>query len=392
MGTHGIGLQVFDPKTETWKSYGPEQGLPLRDVDEFFPIGGRFSTATENAPTIRSTWPTPAVTLVHRGNLWTREEDWTVGPTLLLAWRDGQKVVAIDGDGVWDNLLSNARKWTPLPDQTCYGWPAEAYPCKGILGVVEIGGRRLCVCRRGLYELDAAGKFKVFRAWETNGSWSNPAGGWSVEAPADCPIAGPCWPDVVCATESHLVLSSPLTIYDVNSDTWYGPLNVSLGSWTSTPLATSQGMIWGTSDSGLTCLAVDDAIAYAKSVGRAMTTAEYRRRRAQFIDAAEPLERAKFALAMRQFDRAKTAFQQVLDADPRQPEALLLMGVLHEHSCLDQPDEAIKYYRRAAALENNPDASYPAMYEWALVLKDRRQWKEVVNLCERISALPGTER
>ena len=34
------GLQVFDPKTETWKSYGPEQGLPSRGVDQIFPIGG----------------------------------------------------------------------------------------------------------------------------------------------------------------------------------------------------------------------------------------------------------------------------------------------------------------------------------------------------------------
>ena len=42
VGTHGFGLQVFDPKTATWKSYSPEQGLPSRDVDEFFPIGGQM--------------------------------------------------------------------------------------------------------------------------------------------------------------------------------------------------------------------------------------------------------------------------------------------------------------------------------------------------------------
>ena len=33
-------------------------------------------------------------------------------------------------------------------------------------------------------------------------------------------------------------------------------------------------------------LAIDDAVAYAKSIGRAMTTTEYRRRKQQFIDAA----------------------------------------------------------------------------------------------------------
>ncbi len=74
-------------------------------------------------------------------------------------------------------------------------------------------------------------------------------------------------------------------------------------------MATSQGMLWGAGPMGLTCLALDDAVAYAKSIGRAMTTAEYRRRKQQFIDAAKPLDRAKFTLGMRQFDKAKAALQ-----------------------------------------------------------------------------------
>ncbi len=66
------------------------------------------------------------------------------------------------------------------------------------------------------------------------------------------------------------------------------------------------------------------------------------------------------------------------------------MGFLHDRECLNQPDEAIKYYRRAAALEDNPVASYSGMYFWACVLHDRQQWKETLDLCEKIlAALSG---
>jgi tetratricopeptide (TPR) repeat protein len=123
---------------------------------------------------------------------------------------------------------------------------------------------------------------------------------------------------------------------------------------------------------------------YAKAAGRVMTTTEYRRRKQQFIDAAQPLDRAKLNLGMHRFDQAKAALRQVLDAEPNQPDALILMGFLHDRSCLNRPDEAIEYYRRAAALEDDPIASYSGMYLWVCVLKNRRQWKETVDLCEKI--------
>jgi tetratricopeptide (TPR) repeat protein len=143
-------------------------------------------------------------------------------------------------------------------------------------------------------------------------------------------------------------------------------------------------MLWGANTMGIYCLALDEILAYAESLGRVMTTAEFRRRRQQLIDAAAPLERAKFTLGMRQFGKAKAALQQALDADPRQPEALILMGYLHDRECLDQPDEAIKNYRRAAALEDNPNASYSGMFYWRHLLENLQRWKELADLCEAI--------
>ena len=382
VGTHRRGLQVFDPKTETWKGYGPEQGLPSRDVDEFFPIGGQALYCNTQRTHYTLNLADGAVTLVHRADLRTWEKDWLVDWNLLLAWRDGQRVVAVDRSGVWDNLLSEARKRTPLPGPRCYGWRTDNLSRPDVFGAVETGGRRFCVCRGGLYEFDAAGTMKLLCAWETTEYWLHVAG-WQVVAPADCPL--PDF-DVVCATRSHLVFTDHryLTIYDIDRDTWYGPVTLGLGNRPLTPLATTQGMLWGTSGDGLTYLALDDVVAYAKSLGRAMATAEYRRRAQQFIDAAKPLDRAKFALGMRQFGKAKSALQQVLDAEPDQPEALLLMGFLHVRDCLNQPAEALKYYRRAAELENNPVASYSGMFFSVHVLMDCRQWKEASELCQTI--------
>ena len=392
VGTRGFGLQVFDPKTEHWKSYGPEQGLPSRDVEEFFPIGGQMLYCNTKRTHYMLNLINDAVTLVHRTDLQTWEEDWSVGWNLQLAWRDDERVIAVDGAGVWDNLLSKARKWTPLPNPTCYGWPMGNDSRTGLLGVVESNGRRFCVCRGGLYELDTAGKVKVLRVWETTHYCPNPMT-WHVVAPADCPITD--WTNVVCATGAHIVFTDHryMIVYDINSDTWYGPLNVGLGNRPLTPLATSQGMLWGTWPTGLTCLALDEVIPYAKSIGRAMTTTEYRQRRQQFIDVAKPLDCAKFNLGMRRFDKAKAALQQVIDAEPNQAEALLLMGFLHVRDCLNQPDEAIKYYRRAAEIENNPVASCSGMFFLACVLADRQQWKETLDMCEKIlMRYPGLEQ
>ena len=38
VATEKSGLLVFDPKTKSWKCYGPEQGLPEAEVRTFFPL------------------------------------------------------------------------------------------------------------------------------------------------------------------------------------------------------------------------------------------------------------------------------------------------------------------------------------------------------------------
>jgi hypothetical protein len=381
----GAGLWVFDPKAETWKSYGPEQGLPASAVEAFFPISEQMLYCASSAGHYTLNLATGAVTLVHRGN---EPAGRLTNNELRLLWRDGERLMAVSESGVWSDLLGKAPTRAALSHQTGYGWRSDDMHL-GIVGAAEAAGRRFYCCRGGLYEIDAAGK--TIGAWWTQyqlhpaGSGTGVNTGLQIVAPADCPITGL---PTLHAVGSRLVLtdSSTAVIYDPPSDTWY--------EGSCCQMATPSGGLWTTTlmNDGLRYLSIDDVIDDAKAAGRVLTTAEYRRRKQQFIDAAKPLERAKFALGMRQFDNSKSAFQQVLDADPHEPEALLLMGFLHDRNCLNQPDEAVKYYRQAADLKDNPPAAYTGMYLWLCVLKNRQQWKDASELCEQVlQRYPGLE-
>ena len=260
-----------------------------------------------------------------------------------------------DNRGIWTDLFEKAATCAERSRVTCYGWQASGPPAMS--SMVEAAGRRFCNCNGGLYEIDAAGR--TLRTWWTGGFFY-PAGRGpddndspAIIAPADCPISDGALVELhavgsrlVMAAGSHLWFA----VYDLPSDTWYGPLDE---FWCA--VVTPSGGLWRGGSDGLRYLSLDDVMAYAEATGRAMTTAQYRQRREQFIAAAKPLDRGKFALAMRQFDRAKAALQEVLQAEPDQPEALRLMGFLYDANCLNQPDEAMKYYRRLAAVEGDPE-------------------------------------
>jgi hypothetical protein len=377
VATHGIGLQVFDPKTETWKGYAPEQGLPSRDVDEFFPLGRQVLYCTANRCHFTLNVADGAVVLVHRpdpASWWAT--DWPPGWKMCLVWRKGGQVMGIDEVGMLVDLLGKVPQRLPLASLSPYGWPADFSFDRSIVGTVEAEGRLFCLRHNGLCEVDAAGK--TLHAWMT--TEGEPCA-LAVVAPADCPI--PPFSRTLRAAGSRLVITGLqyLVVYDAKTDTWCGPINAGVGG--DYFIATPHAMLWDSGATGLNCLALDEAVAYAKSIGRAMTTAEFRRRKQQLIDAATPLDRAKFNIGMRQFDRAKAALRQVLDAEPNQAEALILMGFLHDHECLNQLDEAVKYYQRAAALEDNPNGSFSGMYLWMRLLEHRQQWQGMLDLCEK---------
>ena len=55
-------------------------------------------------------------------------------------------------------------------------------------------------------------------------------------------------------------------------------------------------------------------------------------------------------------DKARDMCAGVLAKDAANVEALLVMALLHEPCCLNQPDKAMEYYAKLAAMKDNPPA------------------------------------
>ena len=391
VSTHGSGLQVFDPKTKTWKGYGPEQGLPSRDVDEVFPIGGQAIYCNSNRTHFILSLADGAVTLVHRADLRTWEKDWSVDWNLLLAWRDGRRVVAVDNGGVWDDLLSASRIRTPLPAAPCYGWPPSNDSRMGILNVLESGGRRLCVCAGGLYELDAAGKAKLLRAWQTTNYWLKPAG-CNVIAPADCPFLG--IPDVLGPAGSYLAFTDHfnLAVYDLSSDMWYGPLHVDVGSG-ARPHSHVAGRALGRR------LPLGPHVPGARRRGRLRQEHRPRHEHHRISPPPAAIHRDGQAAGPRQVQPRHAPVRPGQGGPPRGarhgprsargPAADGLLTPPRVSRPAGRGAEVLPPGRR---VEDNPVASYSGMYFWARILHDRRQWAETLDLCQQISRrYPGLE-
>ena len=83
-------------------------------------------------------------------------------------------------------------------------------------------------------------------------------------------------------------------------------------------------------------------------------------RREKLLAAAQPLNRAKFAIALRRFNEARRLLEEILNDTPDNAEAQLLMGFVHDTQCLGRPDEAMAWYQKVAALDE-PEAALAAM-------------------------------
>ena len=334
VGTNGSGLHVFDAKTKTWKRYGPEQGLPSSSVEEFVSIGDHLLYCRSGNCHCTLNMANDAITLVGRSKPMSEEEYY--GWPLRHVWRNGNAVMALCQHGIWKDLFGKERKYDKFSAVSCHGWTKIAPTHMGVLSAAEVNGRRFYLCLEGLHEFDANGC--VIQSWWLPMKINSAGNLGGITITPDCPIAHP--QDFLGVAGSRLVLvnHSEITVYDVTTDTWYGPLQGA--QWT---LAVASGGIWGKTHSGdgLIYLALGDLENYAKSAGRAMTSGEFSQRKQRCIDAAKPLDRAKYAISMKHFAQAELALRQVLEATPDQPEALFLMKFLHDGNGPKQADEAL---------------------------------------------------
>ncbi len=335
VGTAGSGLHIFDPKTEVWKQYGPAQGLPTSSIEEFFPIDDHVLYCRSGNCHCTLNTANGAITLVGRSKPMSEEEYY--GWPLRHVWRNGEVVMALCQHNIWKDLFGKERKNERFAAVSCHGWAKIVPTHRGVLSAAEVGGRRFYLCHEGLHEFDATGS--VIRSWWLPQTIESVGNLGNIKIPSDSPIANSF--DFLYAAGTRLVLAShdEIAIYNVKTDMWYGPFQGA--EWI---FATPSGGLWGktTMSDGLIYFSLCDLESYAKTVGRAMTSVEYSRRKQRLVDTAKPLDRAKLAIVMRQNDQAKSALKQVLAETPGQPEALFLMNYLQSQSSLNPSDREIK--------------------------------------------------
>ncbi len=307
------------------------------------------------------------VTLRHR----MADPAWDPVPALY--WRSGAKLFAWSPNGLCGDLLSSKFTFTeggPTP----YGWnkSGDGYLPPNFTSIAEVQGRRF-VIDSGLHEIDADGT--VLRSWWAAGQLQDWGGGtyYRVPLPQDCPIQSGCM--LAMGNVLVFVARDSILAWDPKDDTWYGPL--SPGG--ENPVAVPGGL-WL---SGLRFIAADDLFAKAKSAGRVMTTAQYRQRQEECVAAMPLLDRAKAVFTMHRFDKAQSLLEQVLKDDPASAEALLLMGWLHDQWCMNEPETALKYYRRLAGL-TDPSASAEGWYQQLCLLGKLKRWPETLAAAEQI--------
>ncbi len=382
LGTLRNGLLVFDPTTERWSRFGPEQGLPAEGVYAVHPLdgqtlfcAGRSEQRALACYTLRL--PEGTVTLRHR------MEGELSRSLPAMFWHDGQSLRAWSRHRLCDDLLAPELKVTRQDCGVPYGWayPDASLGCnypEGFIACAEVDGRRF-VTNAGLQEFDARGK--IVRSWWGKSNYDTHYGPeFSLSLPPDCPIQSMY---MVAAGERLVFIGSESVLaWDPKTDTWYGPLAVTEACHA---VGTRRGIWLGTGE-GLVFVAMDNLLATAERLGRVMTTDQYRRRQQEVIAAMPPVDRAKVAYSMRQLDQAKKLTQTALEDDPECAEALLLMGYLHDVWALNQPEVAMEYYGRLAELTANPNASFTGMYRRLVFLRAQKRWPEAMTVIEKIDA------
>jgi len=165
----------------------------------------------------------------------------------------------------------------------------------------------------------------------------------------------------------HLFLGGShcaVVCYDPRTDTWAGPVKVA-GRGFEVLLASSGGL-WGWSrpqagdEPRLVCVSTASLLEAAAKAGLTWTSQQLKARREKLLAAAQPLNRAKFAIALRRFNEARRLLEEILNDTPDNAEAQLLMGFVHDTQCLGRPDEAMAWYQKVAALDE-PEAALAAM-------------------------------
>ncbi|MDY0165015.1 MAG: hypothetical protein RBS80_00640 [Thermoguttaceae bacterium] len=394
VGTKRTGLLVLDPATGLWQAFGPAEGLPDPHVYFVGPLDEhRLLVVTgQKERTVYCTLElhTGRISLLHRLD---GKSPLFRAPAHL--WRDGEKLMAMGYVGLAQDVLRVAPEFRAWPNVWPYGWqcrPRTYSPKPTSMAVVD--GRRYVMAYTGLHEVNDSGD--VRRSWFSRVHFyagrrdhDNLARD-SILTPSSLPDDHPrtCY-QFVAQGGSHFFLvggrdsAADLLCYEPATDTWFGPLRLANFGADPYPLGTASG-VWVGGPDGLAYIGTSSFLDAARAAGRVMTTAAVAERKRELAEAAGPLEAAKFRLLLRDFDGARQRTQTILAANPDDPQALLLMAVLHDFWCLDRPDESLRWYRRLSAMEADPSAIYTGLYGQFRIHYTLKQWDHAITAGERL--------
>lgn len=387
IGTRGQGLLEYDPDSGKWRTIGPEQGLPGRNVYTLLALddGTLFCHGGGDGKQgffCRINPRTSEITLLRR-LAHDSGRNPLVDSSIRPAWKAGDNIVGFaDGGALYTlpRLGVGEPVRQPWPTQKS-GVPYDSLPD----GMAVVASKRFIMCRDALCEIDDGDK--VIR------TWARPEPTRVTPGPADLPgqdiLFASDQPDLISRQEyrcvaqddSHVFfLDDWILCYEPSSDTWYGPLETE--PWTNPTQAVVSGRsgIWFGADQSLVYLETADFITAAKKARRVITGQEFRRRRDEAVAASPPLERAKWALSMRRFDKSRELCAAVLEGDANNVEALLVMALLHESCCLNQPDRAMEYYGRLVAVEDNPAARFMGLVHQYRLHIDAKRYADALRV------------
>ena len=373
VGTNN-GIQVFDVAKKAWRVLRGEQGVPatlvlrLQALDErtLFCVGREPKAYTTFTLDVR----TGKVSLLHRATGRPR-------PPLVAIWRNGRGLMGLSRSGLVKLAGHTWKVQTPFLPRLASGWPAELQALQRHLrwwGVAS--GRRFVICGESLYQVAEAGK--VVRAWSFNEAFkfksSLPAQMVAhplrMDIPTDLPAvalgAGLRGRPRAMTNGRHLFVpdfGNGVVCYDPQTDTWAGPVRIGDGYFSA--VFASAGGLWGKTssdraDKRFVCVSTASLLKAAAGAGLTWTSDQLKARRDKLVAGAPALDRAKFTIALRRFDEARRVLEKILKAEPRNAEAMLLMGFVLDYKCLNRPAEAMAWYKKAAALDT-PEAALAAM-------------------------------
>ncbi len=362
------GLKQYSLEKKQWRDWGLKQGLPTM--------------------VIRSIYGLDEKTLLMSGGHLDGGGTFTLRPDtgeikvvrgirsgyLRRVWRNGDRLMAVSDKGIVTDILgkSHITRFDAAP----YGWVGQING-GGIVDVTAIGSRRW-LSRGDLHEIGNNGK--IIRTWNQYGYFRRVRDGIysdDVGVASTTPLAGR-----MCQDGKHLFFVSSSgkgVCYDPETDTWYGPLNI---THEVNSVVSGRRGIWIGTPSGMLFMETHVFIAAAEKAGRVITSEQFKKRQDQIIRASAPLEQAKWGIMRHDFTKAVTALKAAFKKEPDNPKALLLIGFVHDACCLNKLDEAMKYYSHLAAIKDNPSARMTGLRAQFTVLLRQKKWKQAIEVGE----------